>query len=393
MLWVAVIYAIAATWIVNRVGRPLVGLNFSQQRYEADFRFSLIRFRENVEAVALYGGEARERDTFRGRFTYLVANWWAIMRRQKRLTWWTAGYSQAAVVFPYIVMAPNYFAQHIELGIMSQTVDAFAQVQQALSFIVNAYIDIAQWRSVVERLVTFHHAMHAAIDANAAKQIEIVPAATAVLEVDDLHVDLPDGKPLIDRGVLQVKAGEAVLIAGPSGSGKSTLFRAIAGIWPFGKGRVRTPAGAKVMFLPQKPYMPLGTLGECLSYPEPAAATTDADKRHALIDCGLEHFVARLTEEQNWGQVLSLGEQQRVAFARILLKKPDWVFLDEATASVDEPLERALYARLKERLPALTIVSISHRDGLSDYHPRRVKLEPGPAGAHLEPSIAATPAI
>ena len=388
MFWVALVYGIFATWLINLIGRPLVSLRINQQRYEADFRFSLVRLRENSEAVALYSGEARERESFERRFASVVGNWWGIMRRQKRLTWWTSGYGQLAAVFPFVVMAPRYFAEHLAYGLLTQTVDAFAQVQQSLSFIINSYTDIASWRAVVSRLVTFHHAMHQAIDANKASGIVLQPSSAPAFATEDLDIALPDGKPLIAGAALQVQPGEAVLIAGRSGTGKSTLFRAMAGIWPFGQGRVRIPADAKVLFLPQKPYMPLGTLAECLSYPEPAGDTDDAAKRRALVDCGLEQFAERLAEEQNWGQALSPGEQQRVAFARILLKRPDWVFLDEATSALDEPLEQALYAKLKQRLPKLTMVSIGHRPGVAAYHERRLTLEAGDKGARL---VAAAP--
>jgi putative ATP-binding cassette transporter len=265
-----------------------------------------------------------------------------------------------------------------------QIASAFGQVQDALSFIINAYSDIAQWRAVVDRLVTFNHAMHAAIAADEARAIILAPGSPKALGVDSLDLQLPDNRPLIAQASLTVKAGEAVLITGPSGSGKSTLFRALAGLWPFGAGRIRLPADAKLMFLPQRPYMPQGSFAQALSYPEPAGDSSDEAKRQALIDCGLDQFAGRLEEEQNWSQALSPGEQQRVAFARILLKQPDWVFLDEATASLDSPLEQALYTRLRQRLPNLTIVSIGHRPGIADYHERRLELAPSPDGARLQ---------
>jgi vitamin B12/bleomycin/antimicrobial peptide transport system ATP-binding/permease protein len=388
MLWAAIVYAIAGTWLINKVGRPLFGLNFNQQRFEADFRYALVRLRENSEAVALYGGEAREHDTFRARFANIFANWWALMRRQKTLGWFSSGYGQLAIIFPFVVAAPRYFAKSIQLGGLMQISSAFGQVQTALSFIVNSYTDIAQWRSVVDRLVTFQQSVERVSAATEKNAITHEPAAAMSLEVSDLDLQMPDGKAMINHAAFTVQPGESVLIAGRSGTGKSTLFRAIAGIWPFGQGRVRVPADAKVLFLPQRPYMPLGTLAACLSYPEPVGDTDDAAKRRALIDCGLEQFAERLQEEQNWGQALSPGEQQRVAFARILLKRPDWVFMDEATSALDEPLEQALYAKLRERLPKLTMVSIGHRPGVAAYHERRLTLEAGEGGARL---VAATP--
>ncbi|PKU25798.1 ABC transporter ATP-binding protein/permease [Telmatospirillum siberiense] len=384
MLWAAILYALVGTWLINRIGLPLVGLNFSQQRFEADFRFSLVRFRENAEAVALYGGEAREHDNFHKTFVPVIKNWWALMRRQKTLTWWTSGYAQIAIIFPFVVAAPRYFSKAITLGGLMQIASAFGQVQDALSFIITSYSNIAEWRAVVDRLVTFHHAMHTAIAAEESPTITRTEGRVAALDVDKLGLQLPNGKPLITSASLTVKAGEAVLITGPSGSGKSTLFRALAGLWPFGSGTIHVPAGAKLMFLPQKPYMPQGTFADVLSYPEPTTDSSDESKRQALIDCGLEPFTERLDEDQNWSLVLSPGEQQRVAFARILLKRPDWVFLDEATASLDTTLEQMLYTRLRQRLPDLTIVSIGHRPGIAEHHDRKVELHPQPDGARLE---------
>jgi putative ATP-binding cassette transporter len=384
MLWTAIVYALCGTWLINRIGLPLVGLNFNQQRFEADFRFSLVRFRENSEAVALYGGEAREQDNFRKTFIPVVKNWWALMRRRKSLTTWSTGYSQIAIIFPFVVAAPRYFTKAITLGGLMQIASAFGQVQDALSFIISSYSDIAEWRAVVDRLVSFDRAMLAATAADEARAISHEAGQTTALEVEGLDLQLPNGKPLVAQAALTVSPGEAVLISGPSGSGKSTLFRALAGLWPFGSGRVRLPADANLMFLPQKPYMPQGSFAEALSYPEPASDSSDEEKRQALIDCGLEQFADRLQDEQNWSQALSPGEQQRVAFARVLLKRPDWVFLDEATSSLDTVLEQALYTRLRQRLPKLTIVSIGHRPGIADYHDRKLEMQPGANGAHIE---------
>ncbi|HYM31338.1 MAG TPA: ABC transporter ATP-binding protein/permease [Candidatus Cybelea sp.] len=389
MLWAALVYAVAGTWLTHVIGRPLIGLNFNQQRFEADFRFAMVRLRENAEAVALYGGEEREHDGFTRRFAFVFQNWWALMGRQKTVYWLRYGYQQVAVVFPFVVAAPRYFGKTIQLGGLMQIASAFGQVQSSLSFFVDSYTAIARWRAVVERLITFERAVREANLVGQGSAIALQSSADASLHVSTLELQLPNGAPLVAEAAMDVAAGETVLISGPSGSGKSTLFRALAGIWPFGRGVVKVPKDAKVMFLPQKPYMPLGTLGEALSYPEPAAQSSEADKRRALADCGLEHLAERLDEEQNWGQVLSPGEQQRVAFARVLLKRPDWVFLDEATAALDEPLEQALYAKLHERLPRITVVSIGHRPGVAQYHGRRLALHPASGGARLDPVSAA----
>lgn len=383
MMWAALVYAVAGTWVIDRIGRALVGLNFNQQRYEADFRFSLVRLRENVEAIALYGGEAREHEGFRRRFAFVVANWWALMMRTKLLGFFSSGYNQIAIIFPFVVAAPRYFSGAIKLGDLMQIASAFGQVQSSLSFIVNAYTTIAEWRAVIERLATFEDALAEAAAAAARPAIAVAPHAGSALAAEGLGLALPTGKTLLKPASFAIEPGESVLVAGPSGSGKSTLFRAFAGIWPFGTGTVRVPEDARVMFLPQKPYMPLGTLAEALAYPEPAAETSDAEKRQALTDVGLAGFVERLNEIQNWGQALSPGEQQRVAFARALLKRPNWVFLDEATASLDTQLEERLYTLIKERLPGLTVVSIGHRPGIVRFHRRRLGLAVEPEGARI----------
>ena len=374
MVWAALVYAIAGTWLTHTIGRPLIRLNFDQQRFEADFRFNLVRFRENVEGVALYAGEADEGRTFRARFARVVGNWWGIMRQQKRLTWFTAGYNQAAVIFPFVVAAPRFFRGEIPLGGLMQTAQAFGQVQQSLSFIVNAYADIAEWRAVVNRLIGFRDAIERV--RHEVGGIRLAPSADARLSLEHVDLALPNGRPLLDGVSLSVARGDAVLVTGPSGAGKSTLFRAIAGIWPFGRGEIRRPEHGRVLFLPQIPYLPIGTLREVVSYPVPAAGVDDGALREALAACGLPHLVARLDETGHWAQILSPGEQQRIAFVRALVQRPEWLFLDEATSALDEPTEAQLYRLVRARLPGTTIVSISHRSTLGPFHTRRLQITP-----------------
>jgi putative ATP-binding cassette transporter len=383
LVWCALLYAVLGTWVIDRVGRPLVRLNFDQQRFEADFRFALMRVRENAEGIALYRGEAAEGEGFRRRFEALVVNWWAIMRRQKRLTWWSAGYNQVAIVFPFIVVSPAYFAGRIELGGLMQTASAFGQVQTAMSFFVNAYAELAQWKAVVDRLTGFDRAVAAA---ERAQQGGPDRVAGRTVGAESLALDLPSGAPLLEVPSLEVRPGEAVLISGPSGSGKSTLFRALAGLWPFGRGRVRIPATARLMFLPQRAYLPEGTLRRALAYPAPDGA--DAAVLTAVLrDVGLGRLVERLDEVSPWAQVLSGGEQQRLAFARALLQRPDVVFLDEATSALDPEAEQTLLGLLRERLPRASIVSIGHRESLAALHDRHLVVEPRPDGpARLEPA-------
>jgi putative ATP-binding cassette transporter len=381
MVWVALVYAIGGTVLAHLIGRPLIGLNFNQQKFEANFRFTLVRFRENAESIALYSGEADEIRGLEHRFADVVANWWAIMKRQKQLTWFRAGYNQIATIFPFVVAAPRYFAGSIQLGGLMQTASAFGQVQDALSWFVNAYTQLADWKATVDRLTTFRNATHLArrqAETNAG--VRTATHAGGGYTASDVNIDLPGGQPLLAPFSLEFKPGESVLVTGPSGSGKSTLFRALAGIWPFGGGTVSRPHSASVLFLPQKPYLTIGALREQLCYPAAGGTYNDAELRAALVDCRLDHLVDRLDEEQHWAQVLSGGEQQRVAFARVLLHQPDWLFMDEATSALDEATEAALYRLVRERLPHSAIVSIGHRTNLRQFHQQRLEIRKEGAG-------------
>jgi putative ATP-binding cassette transporter len=347
-------------------------MNFDRQRYEADFRFGLVRFRENTEGVALYHGEADEMRNFRTRFGSVVRNWWDIMRQQKRLTWFTAGYGQAAIIFPFVVAAPRYFRGEIPLGGLVQTASAFGQVQDSLSFIVSSYTDIAEWRSVVQRLVGFEEALdRVRAQAGARDGIRREDGDAPTLAVENVDLALPGGTALISGVNLALARGESALLSGPSGAGKSTLIRAIAGIWPFGRGEIRVPRGP-MLFLPQKPYLPIGTLREVISYPTPAGGVDDQILREALEAVGLPELAGRLDEAGHWALQLSPGEQQRIAFARALVQKPDWLFLDEATSAVDEAAETRLYQLVRDRLRGTAVLSVGHRSTLRPFHGRHL---------------------
>lgn len=375
MVWVALIYALLGTWLAHLIGRPLIALNFSQQRLEADFRYALVRLRENTEGIALYGGEADEKRGLTQRFSKLMLNWWDIMRATKRLTFFTAGYGQVASIFPIVVAAPAYFAGRLPLGGLIQTSSAFSQVQGALSWFVDNYARLTEWRATVERLSGFTHAVAKARKADGGPRS--AKATMNELALRDITLSLPDGRVLLSGAQMTVTPGEAVLINGPSGSGKSTLFRAIVGIWPFGSGTISLPRDARALFLPQRPYLPLGTLKRAVCYPEDEARFTDAGIVAALEEAGLGHLAARLNEADSWGQRLSGGEQQRLSFARAFLQRPDWLFLDEATASLDPEAEEALYERLKRALPGLTMISIAHRPAVARFHDRVLRVQEG----------------
>jgi putative ATP-binding cassette transporter len=377
MVFAALIYAIAGTLFTRWIGSPLIRLNFDQQRYEADFRFSMVRLRENAENVAFYGGEAREFDTFKTRFARIVANWWGIIIRRKKLTWFTTGYSQLAIIFPFVVAAPRYFNKTIQLGGLMQISSAFNQVQDSLSFIITSYTEIAEYQSVVQRLAGFRERMNGiAAESSAPQPIEIERRG-AGLEVDMLDLNLPDGQLLRPNISLAAGRGEALLITGASGLGKSTLLRAIAGLWPFGRGRIRVGDG-RCLFLPQRPYLPLGTLADALVYPRAAAELPRDSLAEALRAVGLPELVERLDEEANWAQRLSIGEQQRLAFARVLLARPEIVFLDEATSALDEAAEISLYRLLREAPWRPTIVSVGHHGTLRRFHDAVVDLARSP---------------
>jgi vitamin B12/bleomycin/antimicrobial peptide transport system ATP-binding/permease protein len=375
LVWGALIYAVFGTALTQWIGSPLVNLDFHQQRLEADFRFNLVRVRENSEQIALLQGERAERERLSERYGRVVANWYGIMSRTKRLTAFTSSYAQAAVMFPFILAAPAYFADKIQLGALIQTAEAFGKVQDALSFFVSIYRTMAEWRAVIARLDGFEQAiMSAEALPSGPGSIGTTKAAGSAISLQQLLLKLPNGAPLVAADNITLRPGEQTLVTGPSGSGKSTLFRAVGGIWPFGDGTIAVPANATLMMLPQRPYFPIGPLQAAIVYPSEASAFSQAQVRDTLVSIGLPQLADRLEEEAHWNRMLSLGEQQRLGLARALLHGPKYLFLDEATASLDEPSEAALYRLLAEKLPATTIISIGHRSTLNAFHQRKLVL-------------------
>jgi len=376
MVWAALIYAVVGTVLTHFIGRALIGLDFNQQRFEADFRFSLVRLRENSEGVALYRGEREELAGFRQRFEAVIGNWWKVMLKTKQLTWFTSFYGQLAVIFPLVVVSPRFFSGQMQLGGIFQTSSAFGQVQGALSWFIGAYRDFAVWKATVNRLIGFAAALGEVHEEAGEPAGERVAEGDA-LSLEHLALQLPQGGALLADASLEIKPHESVLVTGPSGSGKSTLFRALAGIWPYWRGRISLPKGAKLLFLPQKPYLPIGSLKRVVAYPDDPANFSDQQVLDALDAVGLPDLEGNLDRSQHWAQVLSGGEQQRLAFARALLTKPDWLFLDEATASLPDEDQDQLYKLLKEKLPGTTLVSIGHRDSLAKYHRTRLAWDSG----------------
>lgn len=376
LVWIALIYSVLGTALTHLIGWRLVGIDFKQQQTEADFRFDLLRVRENSEQIALLRGETAERQRLLVRFGRVVENWLAIMSRTKKLTFFTASYNQASVIFPYVLVAPAYFANKIQLGAVMQTASAFGSVQGALSVFITIYRSLAEWQAVVNRLDGFEAGIGEARElATRRDGIRIVDTAgDGAIDLKDLALRLPNGRPLLNAEQFSLRKGERTLMTGPSGSGKSTLFRAIAGIWPFGAGSITVPAGATLMLLPQRPYFPTGSLRGAVEYPSTEGTFTDPQISGALEQVGLPRLASQIDEHGHWNRTLSLGEQQRLGLARALLHTPHYLFLDEATASLDEPSEAALYRLLEAKLPATTIVSIGHRSTLDAFHQRNVTL-------------------
>lgn len=382
MLWASLLYSVIGTYITHIVGRKLVKINFIQQKYEADFRFSMIRLRESAESVAFYRGEAQEGSVFKQRFKMLLDNFWKLVNKQKQLVFLNSGYSQIAIIFPFVVAMNRYLTKEVTLGGLMQVASAFGRVQDSLSYFVDMYSSIAQWQAVVMRLTCFGHHMHDVYQQAERFHVERFAAAD-VVEVDNMQINLPDGKPLLENISFTLHPGHNVLIKGVSGSGKSTLLRAISGIWPFVDGQIFLPERDKLMFIPQKSYLPLGTLRASLNYPG-NKPIDDTELIYLMDLCQIGYLKDKLDLEADWSHVLSVGEQQRLAFVRAHIQQPQWLFLDEATSALDEDTEANMYSLLQERLQQTTVVSVGHRSTLNKYHELVLRLNKSTRQVTLE---------
>ncbi|WP_110955620.1 ABC transporter ATP-binding protein/permease [Anaerosinus massiliensis] len=377
LVWAALIYALAGTLLTVKIGAPLIKLDYDQQKYEADFRFSLVRVREYAESIALYGGESAERGNCLKHFQHLVYNFREIIQIRKRLVWLTTGYAHAAVIFAIFVASPRYFSGKITLGHMFQIIDAFNHVQSGMSFIIDSFTRVAQWRAVVNRLNNFIVCMKYAEQQGRENVLQsgYNRDTSRFLEVKQVDVFKPDGQLLIKDLTFKLQEGNRLLITGPSGCGKSTLLRTLAGLWIYAKGSVIAPQAQQSLFVPQKPYMPIDTLRKALIYPYQKCKISDQVLIETLTLCKISYLAPRLEEVGDWGKFLSLGEQQRVAFVRILLAQPQWIFLDEATSALDDDNQALMYSLVIKKMPNTVIVSVGHRKSIADYHNCKLVLD------------------
>jgi putative ATP-binding cassette transporter len=384
LMWVAIAYALFAMWITHVVGRKLVPINFDRLRYEADFRYGLVRFRDQVEPVSYSRGELIERRRLLGRFGHVVENWWQLIRAQRDLSLVTLGLGQMNGVVPMLLVTPAYFAGHLTLGMVTQVGFAYVQVSGALTWFVNAYQEIAQWRASIQRLVAFLDVMATtSLELARGERVEIVPHDAEVMHLRDLVLYRPDGRPLVRAASTSIMPGESIAIVGPPGSGKTTLFRALAGLWPFGTGRIDLPRDARLHFVPPRPYLPIGSLRFTVTYPEPEDRYPDDVIREALTLFGLGSLCEMLDDHAQWHVRLSAAEQQRLSLARVMVQAPTWLFLDEATSALDEEMEVHAYTALRARLPGTTVLSIAHRPSVAALHERRWLLVLGHDGVGL----------
>jgi putative ATP-binding cassette transporter len=384
MMWVALVFSLLSITVAHFVGRRLVTINFDKLRVEADFRYGLVRFRDHVERVALSRGESSERLGATTRFREIVRNWRQLISAQRNLSFVTTSVAHVSDLVPVLVAAPAYFAGLITLGNIVQVRFAYGQVAGGLGWFVNAYQEIARWRANVERLCSFVSVMEAADRDLSESAIQRVTSERDAVQLSELRLESPDGRVLLDHVNASIAAGERVAIVGPSGTGKTTLMRAIVGIWPFGSGRIELPAWPRMLFLPQRPYIPVGSLRAALSFPAHEGAFRDEELCAVLRLVGLDHLESQLDASDHWDQKLSPHEEQRVGLVRVFLHEPDWVFLDKATSALDQDMEKNVYALLAERLPRTTVVSVAHRPEVADYHHRRWTFVPGPGGVSLQ---------
>lgn len=375
LVWVGILYAFAGTFFTFKIGRPLVPLNFEQQRREANFRYAAVDLRSHSENVALYRGEHHQDNVLRKLLYRLLDNWYMIILRQKLLLWYTSGYNQISVLVPLVVALPNYFNKVFQLGGLIQTLAAFSRIQDALSFIVNSYTRIAEWQAITQRLITFlNHMYELEQDALKKNQFDYRKFQQNKIIAKNVTIYTPQNEKLLVNINEEFVHGNNYWVKGISGIGKSTFVRAIAGIWPYGSGEISLPEQKNIMFIPQKFYMPIGTLREAMLFPDKVFHLPDNELINLLNACGLPDLTSQLHDTKPWSENLSPGELQRIAFARVLIQKPDWVVLDESTSALDLDSEKRLYDLLKAELPHCSVISVGHRPSLEAFHDHQVNM-------------------
>jgi putative ATP-binding cassette transporter len=381
----AVLYAAVVSGLTYFIGNPLVALVAAKNEGEAQFRYELTRVRENAESIALIKGADDERARLNETFSELAARWMGVIRQHSHLTWLLNSNAFFSPIFPVLLATPKYLAGELTLGSVMQIAAAFTAVLTALNWFADNFIRLAEWTASARRVDELHAALDE-MDDDMGRTSAIVIENTGAesIELTDLSIVHRDGRVVIDDADITIAPGERVLLGGESGSGKSTLIRAIAGLWPWGEGRILLPAGAKLAFVPQRPYIPLGTLRDAIAYPVEGPLVADDRARAVLKDVGLGYLSTKLDdEEQRWDQTLSGGERQRIAFARLLIEEPNIIIMDEATAALDIDSEFRLLTLLFERLPKATIVSVGHRPGLQELHSRILMLQRRPSGGRI----------
>ena len=392
LIWAALLYAGLGTLLAHWIGWRLIPLNFNQQRFESDFRFAIVRAADHSEPIALMQGEPVERDELNHRFSNLVANWTRLVATQTRLVGFIAAYAQASTVVPVLMVSPAYLMGAIPLGSLIQAALAFTRVEGAFAFCISSYAKIAEWKAMVDRLAGFEDAMVAVDESRAETKGVIVVAREGGRDLDlsGLAIRLPDGSTITGLPAMALMPGERVMITGPSGSGKSTLFRALAGLWPSGSGRVEFPKDGEILVMPQRPYFPLGTLRTAVAYPRRQDQVAESDIVAALETVGLPHLASRLDEEADWSVLLSGGEQQRVGIARALIRKPTVLLFDEPVAALADASGRELYLTLLEKLPEAVVMTVDRREVLREYHQKAVALSRADANGLPQAGALAT---
>lgn len=371
LLWIAIAFVIVGTYFTHLIGKPLINLEKQSQKIEADYRYGLMRIRDNAKAIGAYGGELYEEKSLSERFKHVYTVWINMYIKRRHMNYFHSGYTQLSAYVPYIVAAPQYFAGAFQMGEIMQTVQAFGGVRVALSWFIFNYSSLAEWKATVDRLIQFENAIR---KSEQQKNFTVKESDEEKLLLKDIELILPDGKKLAYIPKLEINKGEHVALSGPSNAGKSTLLYTIKGLWGYGKGTIEKPKG-KAIFLSQNPYLPIGTIAQVLTYPDEKLKLQDKDVLHALEKVKLDHLKGKIHEFNNWELILSGGEQQRLALARIWVQNPDWVYMDESLSATDIECRNEILKNIEKDFPNITIFAIHHDEKVNPFYDRDLKWE------------------